>query len=198
MAIFTPIVNGQSIDASTFNNPMTEIADVVEAGLVHIQTIDLASPSSGASFTSIPATFRDLVLYVSERPSAAASKTILMRFNADTTTYYSQSNAVSAAAGSTITTNAATYFNMDSVRVDYLDPANMFNALKIEISNYSDTGKYKTISFKAVVPKASENDIIITQGGGYWAKTSAVNQIFLGSSFATGTKVELYGRGLSA
>lgn len=134
---------------------------------------------SGASlvtFSSIPATFRDLVLVIRNTSTVGVLKA---NFNNDTATNYSrvQMDGNGSAANSSASTEPA------------IRTANATNALQIlQIMDYSATDKHKTVLVR------TNRAVEVAAYAQRWADTSAINEIdvTLVSGTFTGT-MSLYG-----
>jgi len=153
-----------------------------------LATVTLGGSDASITFSSIPATYRDLIMVING--STTANADFGLRFNGDSGGNYSfvymGGNGSSAASGSNTGESQVVldaYFWRSSERSTAI----------IQIMDYSATDKHKTV--------LSRNSVA---GGGVdafanrWASTSAINAVEVrvstgGQSFATGTTLSLYG-----
>ena len=145
--------------------------------------------SASMAFSSIPATFSDLILYVSARNTyAGVADDILINFNggADRTSRYlygtgSAVSSVSVGAGiGLLTSNNAT--------------ASVFASVKIMITQYAGSN-YKSINAMSVSENADALAYQVTASG-IWSNTAAITSIALTPSsgnFMEFSSADLYG-----
>jgi hypothetical protein len=151
-----------------------------------IATQTLGSSAATVTFSSIPATYTDLVI-VSSALSAGSTETVMLRFNGDSGTNYSftyligtGSSAISgrassvsfAVGGSAIATDAGTNL--------------------IQIMNYSNSTTYKTI-----IDRRGGGNYYTFADVSLWRSTAAITSLTLqpenSQSFASGSVFTLYG-----
>jgi hypothetical protein len=152
---------------------------------ISTQTIS-GSATSTLTFTSIPATFTDLILASSGSNSTLTD--IKIRFNSDTGSNYSEtiflgsgSNAI-AARGSNTTGLNHNYTNTSIA------------AAISHIMNYSNSTTYKSTMTRWNSPTSS--DPYTAAYVGQWRNTSAITSltVFVGAgNFAAGSLFSLYG-----
>lgn len=134
------------------------------------------SGASSVTFSSIPATFRDLVLVIRNTSTVGVLKA---NFNNDTSTNYSRVQMNNAGSG-----GASSADTQPAIRT-----AVATNALQIlQIMDYSATDKHKTVLVRT--NRSGE----VAAYAQRWADTSAINEIdvTLVSGTFTGT-MSLYG-----
>ena len=145
-----------------------------------LATVTLGSAASSVTFSSIPGTYRDLVI-VFKPITSGSIFTGSMRFNGDTGSNYTTVLAFGSSASSSTTTSGAffTLQDLDSTT------ASIFN-----IMDYSATDKHKTLLNRTGIVTQ-----YVMMMAGRWANTSAITtvQIYAGSNFLTGTTISLYG-----
>ena len=150
----------------------------------------LSSATSTVTFSSIPATYRDLIIVADAIGSTTATGGYTgIRFNSDSGNNYSRvymvgngSSAVSASESSVNYLNAFTF------------PASNSNArasLVFQIMDYAQTNKHKTCLLRETDPIQ-----FTVATAGRWASTSAVTTILLqaiSNNFGAGSTFSLYG-----
>lgn len=149
-----------------------------------IATTTLGSAAASYTFSSIPATYTDLILVVSGTNTTSA-QSIRMTFNGITTTTYSRTAIFGdgSSAQSTRDTNAN---GIDNIYYGTTQAVAILN-----IMNYANTTTNKTVISRNNDPATSVNAVV-----GLWRSTSAINQITLTaqtSNLATGSTFTLYG-----
>jgi hypothetical protein len=159
-----------------------------------LATVTLGSTASSVTFSSIPATYRDLIVVLSVRSTRANDLDFMAaRLNGDGGTNYSDVNMFGDPNNSTNSQSGsgATYLNM--VNIDAASrPAGTFSPVVLQIMDYSATDKHKTYLIRG-------NQISYPEArAGRWASTSAVSSIVVSvpynsAQFATGTTLNLFG-----
>jgi len=140
-------------------------------------------------FTSIPASFRDLVLVCSIKMTVG--KTLGITINDDTGSNYSHIWMYGDGSGysSTSSTNAQYRFMGEISNVSTSD----FDFSHTSFQDYSATDKHKTMLTRTNQPSS-----IVEANAGRWASTNAITKLALaavggGSNFAEGSTFALYG-----
>ncbi len=166
-------------------------------GFFQIATTTLNVASSSIVFSSIPQNYTHLQLRISCRSTTAAGLSwSRLRMNGDSTNANYKGHQLYGDG----TTAASTNFGSESgiaafLTVGSTGTANVFNAVIIDILDYNNTNKHKTIKV------LQGND---TNGGGYiiihsgvWMSTSSINSLtFLdvnGGNYAQNSIFSLYG-----
>ena len=147
----------------------------------------LASAVSSITFSSIPATYRDLIIVL--QGGSSASQNVSLRLNADSGANYSCQFL--AGNGSAATATSATSQTGAFLTQTAQPTTTSSTQININIMDYSATNKHKTILSRAV-NAALGTDAFVNR----WANTAAVTSvtIFLSSgTLAIGTTVALYG-----
>jgi hypothetical protein len=147
-----------------------------------LANITLGSSASSVTFSSIPATYRDLVVVVDGTISAGGGELVFVNFNGDTTSgNYSAVTAVgdgSAASSGTSPRRFGLHYPARSSTI-------------ASIMDYSATDKHKTyLSRSGSAANALEMD------AGRWANTAAITSVKIlvdANAFASGTSFALYG-----
>jgi hypothetical protein len=170
-----------------------------------IAEISLAAGTSSASFTSIPATYTDLQLYISARSARTGTTEdqLVLQVNNDSgsnykrTTLYNDYSAIYANGDST------GYQTAYSTSLGSITAANAltssYGKMWVYFSDYANTSKFKQIHLQGT---SQTNSDVANQGyfyflAGEWTSTSAINSIKIviatGNNFAAGSTATLYG-----
>ena len=143
-----------------------------------IQTVTVgAGGSASISFTSIPSTYKHLQIRALSRTDRAVTYTSnIIRFNSDTTnSNYSQheimGNGSTASAGGGA--NSAIYTLIPGTSTT----ASVFEGEVIDILDYADTNKYKTVRILSGYDGNGAG--VIFFGSGSWRNTNAISSISL-------------------
>lgn len=151
-----------------------------------IATTTLGSNQTTVSFTSIPATYTDLILVFYANATTNAGIDFAVNFNSDTATNYSRTYILGngSAALSGRTTNASSYA-----------PGGIYPDCQysIHIFNYANT-----TTFKTAIARVSVSTAYAASTVGLWYKTpEAINRIDITTSTASniksGSTFTLYG-----
>ena len=148
-----------------------------------IASTTLSSANSTVTFSSIPATYRDLILVMQMGTSGGGDYRI--RFNSDTGSNYSFVHMVGTGSSAVSASFSQTYF------FDYGTPTDLSNIMTFQVMDYSATDKHKSILGRRDWAGASTLAV-----AGRWANTSAVNNIQVYTSagnFIVGSTFSLYG-----
>ena len=154
----------------------------------------LSSSTATVSFTSIPATYTDLVLRVSARDSADTPvAALVLRFNSDSSTNYSQTfldGSGSAASSSNTSSSTA------DARV-MIEPstytASTFGSFEIYIPNYLVSANKPYSYFGVTENNATAS--YIRANAALWRNTAAITSIVMTApnNFVSGSSFYLYG-----
>jgi hypothetical protein len=146
----------------------------------------LTTNVSSVTFSSLPSTYRDLVLVIRSNTSNNGNPRI--RFNSDTGSNYSQVRMTGN--GSTATSATSTTF-AGIITGDFAY-AGSSSSYIVQIMDYSATDKHKT-----VLSRANESAGAVEAIAGRWANTAAVTTLtideFSGGTFSSGGTFYLYG-----
>ena len=160
-------------------------------------TVGLGGQSS-ISFTSIPSTYKHLQIRGIARSNRAAvvNDSLHIQFNSDTGSNYTDHYLIGD--GSTASANSeVTITNISLYRITGAGAgASTFGVSVIDILDYQNTNKYKTV--RALTGDDNNGDGRISLGSGLWSSTSAVTGITLfpnngSSSFVQYSSFALYG-----
>jgi len=141
-----------------------------------LATVTLTSSASSVTFSSIPATYRDLVVVVAGSSSSNNSSPKEFRLNGDSGNNYSEVFAfgTSSGVGSDLYPNLSRAFMSRNVSI-----ANPGAIFILNLMDYSITDKHK--SFLA---RANRGGLQVEMTAGRWANTNAITSIEFGNSGA--------------
>jgi hypothetical protein len=158
-----------------------------------LATVTLGSSASSVTFSSIPATYRDLIL-VSVAGCTLTTETARLRFNADTGNNYNWVFMNGVGSGSPVSSAQSNQNNMDfSPYVGISGTVGKWNNI-LQIQDYSATDKHKTVLTRTNINGDTYPGT--TAMAGRWASTSAITSILVypsSGSFIAGSTFSLYG-----
>lgn len=189
--------NGTSA-ASSASNSITTNETPAFPSYESIATITVgAGGASSISFTSIPQTFTHLQLRGLFRSDYGSGAGAYFRMNNDTTSgIYSahglSGNGSSASAFGDINISAGTYWGIDT---GPSSTANSFGANIVDILDYKNTNKFKTVRIFSGAD--SNGSGTITLRSGLYRSTNAISRLDIvfggAANWVSGTTVALYG-----
>ena len=144
----------------------------------------LGSAVASVTFSSIPATYTDLVLVL--QGTSTVDDTIMMQLNSDTGSNYSWTQIGSDPGSGAFSSRAS---SVASIRIGYGNTAQGNHIA--QIMNYSNATTYKT-NLSRSNKAASDTRAIV----GLWRNTAAITSVTViqtGGSFSTGFTFSLYG-----
>jgi hypothetical protein len=153
-----------------------------------LATVTLGSDAATVTFSSIPATYRDLILVINGKTTRSGTENdIRVTFNSDTGSNYSYV---------TMGGNGSSALSYQSGSIAYIPVPNAGTSATaisiLQIMDYSATDKHKT-----VIAKGDSAAWFASATAGRWASTTALTSISFISSvtgnIATGTTASLYG-----
>jgi len=156
----------------------------------------LSSSAASVTFSSIPATYTDLVLRISTRGDNTGDLQHWITFNGVSTTTYSATwmYGTGAAANSTSVLDnerlRAGYRNSDSTT------SNTFASTEIYIPNYTVSANKPISVFGATENNAASDRTFVSAWAGLWRNTAAITSIAIASSsgnYVSGSSFYLYG-----
>jgi hypothetical protein len=158
------------------------------ATYIALANLTLTTTDSEIIFSSIPNTYRDLVIVV-EGTTNASNSNYRLQFNSDTGSNYT---VVVLAGTTTPVSNVETFTAMQPTYHGQWSTSTRANTT-IHVMDYSATDKRKTM-----LVRNNRTDLATELITGVWANTSAITSIRLftstaGSSFASGTTFSLFG-----
>lgn len=146
--------------------------------------------SGGASsidFTSIPATYTDLVVQLSMRVSDTGPVDTNIKFNNTDT-----NKTILYLRGTGSGTGTGTYSYTIGATNGSGQTANTFTSSQIYIPNYANTSYNKSFSIETV-EENNATTAYATLIAGLWASTAAINQLTFVANFVQYTTAYLYG-----
>jgi hypothetical protein len=154
-----------------------------------LATVTLGSSASSVTFSSIPTTYRDLILVIAGGVTVSATN-IRLTINSDTTdsnySWVQMSGTGSSTISNTPGPSEQRYINYYGYAENDLN----MNIL-VNLFDYSATDKHKTY-----LSRSNQADNGVTAVASRWANTSAVTSLQVspyGGSLATGSTFSLYG-----
>jgi len=184
-----------SPDNTNWNVTLSQTTGTVTPSVVLISAQTLASAAPAFTFSSIPATYEDLMLRCDGRgDTAAASISALVTLNGDTSSnydngYIQNNNGGPAAGASTATSMSISGMPAASTTAGYTGGFSML------IHNYKNTSFYKMAHADSYIDIAATGQFN-AQYGFEWKSTAAITSIAVTASagnFLTGTRCSLYG-----
>jgi len=145
-----------------------------------LATVTLGSATASVVFSSIPATYRDIIIIFDG--GTTISDGVGARFNADTGNNYSAIRMTGSSAGA-----ISDSFSGISRIIQTAGDVDMFVS---QVMDYSATDKHKTVLTRSSI---STN---VTGIAARWANTAAITSITVfspGSTMTTGSTISLYG-----
>lgn len=158
----------------------------------------VTSSSASVTFSSIPNTYRDLILVVRGRGTkSAVSTTIGLRFNGDSGSNYDYLLAgfrTSAGFGQGLAQTSITMGDISAASA----PSDAAAALEAIIFDYKGTTFQKACAIDGPLKEGTSSGTIQTYANsGWWRNTAAITQIDVfpdSGNFVDNSVVSLYGR----
>lgn len=153
-----------------------------------LATITLGSSASTVTFSSIPATYRDLILVVQHKVTGGAETDV--QFNADTGNNYSTVTLRGGADSSIYSANYTANGIKPQNAVGGATSTNDF--FQLDIMDYSATDKHKISLLRSINGSTS----FVQNQAVRWANTAAITSVKCtasGASYASGSTFSLYG-----
>jgi len=150
-----------------------------------LATVTLGSSASSVTFSSIPATYRDLILVFGG--TRTTTNNIQIRFNGDTGSNYSWVNAYGFSGGADSGSQTLSFMALTSVSLVASEQVNTI----VNFMDYSATDKHKT-----VLSRLSQAGAVAQMNAHRWANTAAVTSILFYADvgdFGAGSVFSLYG-----
>jgi hypothetical protein len=151
---------------------------------IPLATVTLGSAISSVTFSSIPATYRDLIVVING--TIVSSSDIFYRLNADSGANYSNVWMF----GSSTTNGSSRNTGVNQGVTHYADSGSRFTSTFV-IMDYSATDKHKT-----AISRGNSTTGLSISYASRWANTAAVTSLIcgaLGTNLSSGTTISLYG-----
>lgn len=162
-----------------------------------LATVTLSAATNPVTFAGIPSGYKHLQLrsLVKDTSTSTGASGIAIRFNSDSSSSYTyhylngDGSIASATAGT-----SQTYANANGASVLSGSNTYTYAASIIDILDYSNVNKYKTVRTLAGVDLNGSGTICLSSD--LWMNTSAISSITIyafSTSFAIGSQFALYG-----
>jgi len=178
-------------------NPLWVSPPAAGAGTVLIS--EQTPTGSSVTFSSIPATYRDLKIVIRGRSAkVATADDISAVFNADTGAHYDYEELdYSSTTTQVFETLAASLMPLGSIAAAS-SGSGIADAAEVTIYDYRGTTFHKSVAtFNGLKTNITPTNIRGKYGRGWWRDTSAINSVKVqsssGSNFVSGTVISLYG-----
>ena len=165
-----------------------------------IATVTVTSNVTNVEFTSIPATYTHLQIRgIGKVSSTDGVANPALTFNSDTGSNYSASRLYGAGTAAAADSFASqTYIRCGFFTDSSSGKDNMFGAIVLDILDYANTNKYKTVRLLSGndVNVASNNVSFIAFTSGLWQNTAAITSIKISvasNNFVQYSQFALYG-----
>ena len=151
-----------------------------------IATNTLSSTASSVTFSSIPGTYKDLVVIVAGTMTTGSTNNVNFQFNGDTGSNYSWTRMLS----STTALSSARGTSDLEIDIGILSSTSQ-SATIAHIQNYSNSTTYKT-----AIGRGNTSEYV-QESVGAWRNTAAITSVKIQTAaiFSVGTIFTLYGIG---
>ncbi len=156
-----------------------------------LATVTLGGSDSEIIFSSIPGTYRDLIVVCQARGTITTFTNVQMRFNSDTGSNYSTVAMYGTGSSAASYSETATNITLEQIARSS-DTSSVFTPIVAQVMDYSATDKHKTV----LTRNSSTLSGAVAALASRWANTAAITSITLypfSGSFATGSTFSLYG-----
>jgi hypothetical protein len=151
--------------------------------------------STSLTFSSIPSTYTHLqVRGISRNTGGGSTYAIYLTFNGSSTGYswhYVKGNGTAASVSAGV---SEVNINLQNADAGGTSTANVVGAQLIDILDYTNTNKYKTV--RALTGTDTNGGGAISLGSGNWENTNAITSLTITNGydfFSTSTTFALYG-----
>ena len=167
---------------------LTAPGDVDLGAMIPLQTTTLSTTASSVTFSNIPQNYEHLQIRAMIKQTANAN--YVATFNSDGGANYSTHRLM----GDGGSASAAAFTPVGAMYVGYIPSATYPGAMIMDVLDYSNTSKYKTLR----VLEGSDNNGsgYVTFWSGSWRNTNAIDTITLtplSTTFAQYSSFALYG-----
>jgi len=158
-----------------------------------LATVTLGSSAASVTFSSIPATYRDLIIVASGVSSGTTWFHI--RFNSDSGSNYSYVFLQANSDGSPpVSGSSSTQTGIDPWEANVLQASTPFT-ITTQVMDYSSTDKHKT-TLSRTGGSVGGTGLMTSAGAGRWANTAAITTMAVvarSGSLGAGLTFSLYG-----
>lgn len=165
-----------------------------------IATVTVGSGGSATvEFTSIPSTYTHLQIRALIRSTYTSTVTTTngtLQFNSDTGSNYAWHQLRGQGSAASTGASSSTNLGLSFADIGGTSVTNFFSAGVMDILDYTNTNKYKTVRVLTGADGNTTNDDWIYLGSTLWQNTSAITSIKLYpgiNNFAQYTRFALYG-----
>ena len=156
---------------------------------VPLATITLSSATTSLTFSSLPASYRDIILVFNGSKTGSTDTHLQVRANGDSGKNYPRVAMGGSSGGSY--SNSST--NIDGMQMAYVGAGQPRVTSILQIFDYSATDKHKT--FLAREAEAAESTDAVA---GRWSNTAAITSLTIlwsqnADNMSAGTTISLYG-----
>lgn len=183
----------------TLTNPTITYNANQTSGSTRVKLLEtvVGSPAGSVTLSSIPATYRNLILVWSGKNSGSSAVNLQVRFNGDTgSNYHGQymtGNNASVSASQEVSVSAPSI----GVLPGSTAGANVYNMGEVVIPFYANTSMEKQYIAKCMrVDGKSSGNLYNENKNGHWASTTAINSITIlaaSNNIVAGSTFTLYG-----
>jgi hypothetical protein len=190
---FTVVGNTNYGVASVASAASNSITPAAQGDYESIASYSITGTTSNVTFSSIPSTYKHLQIRYTVIANANLFSDLVMRFNGDSNTNYSQHGYYTPGTSANLTSYGTDYINyaIAGIQGNNGVPTNSV----CDILDYSNTNKYKTV--RALSGGCYDtNNVNIYYQSSLWHNNNAISSIYLqpyNTSFASGTLISLYG-----
>jgi hypothetical protein len=153
-----------------------------------IASTTLGSDTASNTFSSIPATYTDLILVTTTKNNSGGNRAMQMLLNSDTATNYSTTYLSGDGTSATSTRTTGTAYLDTLVTVPGAD----FTICTFHFQDYANATTYKTVLNRSGLGSTNVRAVV-----SLWRSTAAINsiKIQLGGAdlYSTGSTFKLYG-----
>ena len=156
-----------------------------------LATVTLGSSASSVTFSSIPATYRDLIVVANF--TQTDTTTAAIRFNSDTGSNYSYVSMTGSGAGALSSQGSG----QDLIFIPFFTTSASSQAFSFsQVMDYSATDKHKTVLTRDLTTRTTDSLLATVSQANRWANTAAITtlQVFMrAGNFNAGGRFDLYG-----
>jgi len=170
---------------------LTAPGDVDPGAMIPIATSTVGSGGGTISFSNIPQNYEHLQLRILAQPYYASTSAgnITARFNSDSGANYTRYGIYADGSTAGYSYTGYTYAAID--RFYYAPSGSIFSAVIVDILDYSNTNKYKTIRALGGYNTGSVGDI--RTNASLWSSTAAITSISFSDTLNQNSTIALYG-----